>query len=135
MDSQASFIGEIDEKIVSGQRSRVLVLTKRVATSEDENALSENKWRPTDLAVPYFLLQGEKASNSEKTDGEPKAPFNGNATSGQPATILGRQLKPGLLPMVPELAKQTRSDMMNSVVAPIAQVKQEPQVESSTFIF
>ena len=30
--------------------------------------------------------------------------------------------------MVPELAKQTRSDMINSVVAPIAQVKQEPEV-------
>lgn len=30
--------------------------------------------------------------------------------------------------MVPELAKQTRSDMMNAVVAPIAQVKHEPQV-------
>ena len=35
--------------------------------------------------------------------------------------------------MVPELAKQTRSDMMNSVVAPIAQVKQEPQV-GKTFL-
>jgi len=71
--------------------------------------------------------QGEKTASTEKTDAEQKGPFNDTSTSSQPATILGRQLKPGLLPMVPELAKQTRSDMMNSVVAPIAQVKQEPQ--------
>lgn len=63
---------------------------------------------------------------TEKSDAEQKASFNGSGTASQPATILGRQLKPGLLPMVPELAKQT--DMMNSVVAPIAQVKQELQV-------
>ena len=48
------------------------------------------------------------------------------SSPGQP-TILGRQLKPGLLPMVPEVAKQIGSDMMNSVVAPIAQLKQDKQ--------
>ena len=63
-----------------------------------------------------------------QTESEQKVPFNDLLSSNQPAIILGRQLKPGLLPMVPELAKQTRSDMINSVVAPIAQVKQEPQV-------
>lgn len=66
---------------------------------------------------------------TEKSDADQKVSFNGSGTASQPAIILGRQLKPGLLPMVPELAKQTRSaDMINSVVAPIAQVKQEPQV-------
>lgn len=62
-----------------------------------------------------------------KTESEQKVPFNDLLSSNQPSIILGRQLKPGLLPMVPELAKQTRSDMINSVVAPIAQVKQEPE--------
>ena len=65
---------------------------------------------------------------TERSDTDQKASVNANGTNTEPPTILGRQLKPGLLPMVPELAKQTRSDMMNSVVAPIAQVKQEPQV-------
>ena len=65
---------------------------------------------------------------TEKSETEQKVSLNTSGTSSGPPTILGRQLKPGLLPMVPELAKQTRSDMMNSVVAPIAQVKQEPQV-------
>ena len=65
-----------------------------------------------------------------KTESEQKVPFNDLLSSNQPSIILGRQLKPGLLPMVPELAKQTRSDMINSVVAPIAQVKQEPEVST-----
>lgn len=82
----------------------------------------------TVISLTCFILQGEKAAKTEKTDDEKKVSFNGSGTGSQPATILGRQLKPGLLPMVPELAKQTRSDMMNSVVAPIALVKQEPQV-------
>lgn len=71
--------------------------------------------------------QGDKAVKTERSDTDQKASVNANGTNTEPPTILGRQLKPGLLPMVPELAKQTRSDMMNSVVAPIAQVKQEPQ--------
>lgn len=59
------------------------------------------------------------------SDGNPSL-FSEQSGSIQP-TILGRQLKPGLLPMVPEVAKQMGSDMMNSVVAPIAQVKLEKQ--------
>lgn len=59
------------------------------------------------------------------SDGNPLL-FSEQSSSAQP-TILGRQLKPGLLPMVPEVAKQMGSDMMNSVVAPIAQVKPEKQ--------
>lgn len=78
--------------------------------------------------ITCILLQGEKAAKTEKSDTEQKGSYNGSGKGSQPGTILGRQLKPGLLPMVPELAKQTRSDMMNSVVAPIALVKQEPQV-------
>lgn len=72
-------------------------------------------------------MPGDKAVKTEKNDAEQKASLNANGTNSEPPTILGRQLKPGLLPMVPELVKQTRSDLMNSVVAPIAQVKQEPQ--------
>lgn len=71
--------------------------------------------------------QGDKGVKIEKTESEPKGPFNDPSSGGQPATILRRQLKPGLLPMVPELAKHTRPDMMTSVVAPIAQVKEVPQ--------
>lgn len=71
--------------------------------------------------------QGGKGAGTEKTDAELKGAFNDTSSTSQPATILGRQLKPGLLPMVPELAKQTRSDIMNTMVAPIAQVKQEPK--------
>ena len=49
-------------------------------------------------------------------------------------TIFGRQLKPGLLPMVPEVAEMVGCDpnaMINTVMAPIAQVKQEPNVSGS----
>ena len=78
--------------------------------------------------MPSFSPKGDKSSSAEKTNSDEKASFNGTEPGSHPVTILGRQLKPGLLPMVPELAKQTRSDMMNAVVAPIAQVKHEPQV-------
>ena len=78
--------------------------------------------------MPSFSPKGDKSSSAEKTNADEKASFNGTEPGSHPVTILGRQLKPGLLPMVPELAKQTRSDMMNAVVAPIAQVKHEPQV-------
>lgn len=78
--------------------------------------------------MPSFSPKGDKSSSAEKTNGDEKGSFNGTEPGSHPVTILGRQLKPGLLPMVPELAKQTRPDMMNAVVAPIAQVKHEPQV-------
>ena len=78
--------------------------------------------------MPSFSPKGDKSSSAEKTNGDEKGSFSGTEPGSHPVTILGRQLKPGLLPMVPELAKQTRSDMMNAVVAPIAQVKHEPQV-------
>lgn len=78
--------------------------------------------------MPSFSPKGDKSSSAEKTNGDEKGSFSGTEPGSHPVTILGRQLKPGLLPMVPELAKQTRLDMMNAVVAPIAQVKHEPQV-------
>ena len=78
--------------------------------------------------MPSFSPKGDKSLSAEKSHGDEKGSFSGTEPGSHPVTILGRQLKPGLLPMVPELAKQTRSDMMNAVVAPIAQVKHEPQV-------
>ncbi|XP_001628701.3 double-stranded RNA-binding protein Staufen homolog 2 isoform X2 [Nematostella vectensis] len=64
--------------------------------------------------------EGEKASHQVlKAEAADKV----DATAcNSPPTILGRQLKPGLLPMVPEIAKQLGCG--NGVIAPIAQEKE-----------
>ncbi|KAJ7370484.1 hypothetical protein OS493_032050 [Desmophyllum pertusum] len=73
-------------------------------------------FRPTEGQPTAATSQGEKAAKTEKSDAEQKVSFNGSTTSSQPHTILGRQLKPDSI-----------IRLMNSVVAPIAQLKQEPQ--------
>ena len=67
------------------------------------------------------------ADNNVEPGPEGSALLYPKTPSPNQPTILGRQLKPGLLPMVPEVAKQMGSEMMNSVVAPISLVKPDKQ--------